>query len=55
VGKFGQGTVRSASGVVVHVHSKKISDETQVNHYGCEPFGNPIPKEPWIALIKRGQ
>lgn len=55
IGKFGDGKVGTAFGVLVHVSSWEGS------HTGCaaplrSSFGDgSLPKEPWIALVKRGQ
>lgn len=54
--KYGEGKILSVEGKLVHVTSKSnISD-----HTGCEQNmlgtnGEPVPTEPWIALIKRGR
>jgi len=51
VGKFGAGKIDSASGIVVHVRTRNGT-----SNFGCDfPFENPLPKDPWIALLKRGQ
>jgi hypothetical protein len=56
-GKFGETYVGPASGVLIHVRSKKNGEPT-----ACQPplitYSTPdstLPvSEPWIALIKRG-
>ncbi|KAL0273379.1 UNVERIFIED_CONTAM: hypothetical protein PYX00_006060 [Menopon gallinae] len=55
IGKYGDGRIGPAEGVLVHVSSE------DGDHTGCQvPLRNSwgdgsFPKEPWIALIKRGQ
>lgn len=55
IGKYGDGRIGPAEGVLVHVSSE------DGDHTGCQaPLRNSwgdgsLPKEPWIALIKRGQ
>lgn len=51
IGKYGQGLVGSAAGVVIHVRT-----QNGTSNYGCEEnFDNEIPVEaPWIALVKHG-
>lgn len=53
IGKFGESHIGFSSGVVVHVRSGQ-------DNYGCSlPFrsssgSGELPREPWIALVKRG-
>lgn len=55
IGKFGDGRVGPAAGVLVHVSS------WEGDHTGCAaPLrstwdNGELPQEPWIALVKRGQ
>lgn len=55
IGKFGDGRVGPATGVLVHVSS------WEGDHTGCaSPLrstweNGELPREPWIALVKRGQ
>ncbi|KAK6637142.1 hypothetical protein RUM44_007556 [Polyplax serrata] len=55
IGKFGDGRVGPASGVLVHVTS------WEGGYTGCAfPLkssmdNGSLPREPWIALVKRGQ
>ena len=52
-GKYTRGKITSTiSGVLVHV-----VNQNGTGHTGCSPlpYGNVIPSEPWIALIKRGE
>lgn len=55
IGKFGDGRVGPAAGVLVHVSS------WEGDHTGCaaplrSSWGKgALPGEPWIALVKRGQ
>lgn len=54
--KYGEGKILNVMGKLVHVTS--ISNEN--DHTGCDEDmlgtnGNPLPNEPWIALIKRGK
>ncbi|XP_028039318.1 protein goliath isoform X2 [Bombyx mandarina] len=58
-GKYGEGFVGSSSGVGVHIRAKGPGGER--DHTGCSwPLlsttapNEPLPQEPWIALIRRG-
>ncbi|KAL4713455.1 hypothetical protein ACJJTC_010440 [Scirpophaga incertulas] len=58
-GKYGEGFVGSARGVAVHVRAKGPGGER--DHTGCtSPLlstiapGDPLPSEPWVAVIRRG-
>ncbi|XP_068622949.1 E3 ubiquitin-protein ligase goliath-like [Battus philenor] len=59
-GKYGEGYVGSSRGVAVHVRA--IGDEGERDHSGCKwPLlsaaapSEPLPSEPWIAVIRRGK
>ncbi|GBP43050.1 Protein goliath [Eumeta japonica] len=56
-GKYGEGYIGSATGVAVHVRARSSA----ADHTGCTwPLldanapDRPLPTEPWIALIRRG-
>lgn len=56
-GRYGSGYIGSASGLLVHVSGPHRVDD----HSGCtlpfRNFGRPdgaLPREPWIALVRRG-
>ncbi|KPJ20883.1 hypothetical protein RR48_00714 [Papilio machaon] len=58
-GKYGEGFVGSSRGVAVHVRA--AGPEGEKDHTGCKwPLlsaaapGEPLPTEPWVAVIKRG-
>ncbi|KPI98196.1 Protein goliath [Papilio xuthus] len=58
-GKYGEGFVGSSRGVAVHVRA--VGPEGEKDHTGCKwPLlssaapGEPLPTEPWVAVIKRG-
>lgn len=58
-GKYGEGFIGSSRGMAVHVRAKGPGGER--DHTGCTwPLlsaaapGEPLPDEPWIAVIKRG-
>lgn len=55
IGKFGESHIGFSSGLIVHVRSEAGGDNS-----GCTlPFrsssgSGDLPREPWIALVKRG-
>ncbi|XP_022823736.1 protein goliath isoform X2 [Spodoptera litura] len=56
-GKYGEGYIGSSRGIAVHVRSK----DAEKDHTGCQwPLlstaapNDPLPSEPWIAVIRRG-
>jgi len=54
--KYGEGKILNVEGKLVHITSRK----SILDHTGCDKdllgtMGKPIPTEPWIALIKRGE
>lgn len=54
IGKFGEAHVGYAVGILVHVKSEVTGDSS-----GCQlplrpSAGRQFPREPWIALVKRG-
>ncbi|KAH9644425.1 hypothetical protein HF086_000676, partial [Spodoptera exigua] len=56
-GKYGEGYIGSSRGIAVHVRSK----DAERDHTGCQwPLlstaapNEPLPSEPWIAVIRRG-
>ncbi|XP_039747720.1 protein goliath isoform X2 [Pararge aegeria] len=58
-GKYGEGFIGSSRGMAVHVRAKGPSGER--DHTGCTwPLlsaaapTEPLPREPWIAVIRRG-
>ncbi|XP_059060989.1 E3 ubiquitin-protein ligase goliath-like [Achroia grisella] len=58
-GKYGEGHIGSAHGVAVHVRAKGPGGER--DHSGCtwpllsmDAPDDPLPDEPWIAVIRRG-
>ncbi|KAL0829899.1 hypothetical protein ABMA28_003377 [Loxostege sticticalis] len=58
-GKYGEGYIGSSRGVAVHVRAKGPDGDR--DHTGCTwPLlsaaapNEPLPTEPWIAVIKRG-
>lgn len=57
-GKYGESYLGSASGVLIHVRSKRTGEPTACTWplmtYSTEDHRLPV-SEPWIALIKRGQ
>ncbi|CAK1542568.1 unnamed protein product [Leptosia nina] len=58
-GKYGEGIIRNARGVAVHIRAK--GPDGAHDHTGCTwpllstatPM-KPLPTEPWIAVIRRG-
>lgn len=57
-GKYGESYVGPASGVLIHVRSKRTGEPTACTWplmtYSTQDHKLPV-SEPWIALIKRGQ
>lgn len=58
-GKYGEGYVGSSRGMAVHVRAK--GPDGANDHTGCTwPLlsvaapTEPLPNEPWIAVIRRG-
>ncbi|XP_026736179.1 protein goliath isoform X3 [Trichoplusia ni] len=58
-GKYGEGFIGSSRGIAVHVRGKGAVNER--DHTGCTwPLlstaapNDPLPSEPWVAVIKRG-
>ncbi|XP_026751739.1 E3 ubiquitin-protein ligase goliath [Galleria mellonella] len=58
-GKYGEGYIGSSRGVAVHVRAKGPGGER--DHSGCtwpllsvDAPNDPLPEEPWIAVIRRG-
>ncbi|KAJ0172619.1 hypothetical protein K1T71_011758 [Dendrolimus kikuchii] len=58
-GKYGEGYIGSSRGVAVHVRAKGPGGER--DHTGCTwPLvsvaapNDPLPEEPWVAVIRRG-
>ncbi|KAG6440340.1 hypothetical protein O3G_MSEX001248 [Manduca sexta] len=58
-GKYGEGYIGSSRGVAVHVRAKGPGGDR--DHTGCTwPLvsvaspNDPLPQEPWIAVIRRG-
>lgn len=54
--KYGEGKILNVEGKLVHITSPREKED----HTGCDEDmlgtkGNPLPNEPWIALIKRGK
>nr|XP_053630546.1 RING finger protein 150-like isoform X2 [Cherax quadricarinatus] len=55
VGKFGNGAVGAASGVLVVGHTALGGPPSKNNRHGCStPWAAPPPAEPWVALVSRG-
>ncbi|XP_047508320.1 protein goliath-like isoform X1 [Pieris napi] len=58
-GKYGEGIVSNAHGIAVHVRGR--GPQGAHDHTGCQPPlistaapTQPLPTEPWIAVIRRG-
>ncbi|CAH0719046.1 unnamed protein product, partial [Brenthis ino] len=58
-GKYGEGYIGSSRGMAVHIRAKGAEGER--DHTGCTwPLlsvaapNDPLPSEPWIAVIRRG-
>jgi hypothetical protein len=54
--KYGEGKILNVEGLLVHV----TSADNEHDHYACDrslrgTHGKDLPKEPWIALVKRGR
>lgn len=55
-GRFGEGKVQNAHGVLVHVTMEdKIDDHTACSHEIAGTNRKALPSKAWIALVKRGK
>lgn len=55
IGKFGDGKVSSASGLLIHVSSSEGEYTGCASPLRSSSGDGSLPQEPWIALVKRGQ